>query len=353
MDIQSVRKKFGQLLQVLFISLLSSGMNWSVHTQVEGENKSIQEIYQLGLKDNKISPPGVPVPPAPSNVLSSDGNYWDRIHTTWDAAMDATYYEVYRSTGNAAGPYFDYLGTTTDLFWDYMTTSHTVQWFGIWACNSFECSSWYGHDPNGGYADANFDTPGMYVPSQKMWYLKETPEDGWVNYLSINFGGPSSWIPVTGDWNGNGEDTIGLYNPTQKTWYLKNTLANGWVDFITVTFGGIGSNWIPVTGDWDGDGDDNIGFYVTDQKIWYMKTAHTNGWTDYQTVKFGGTGSNWKPVSGDSNMTGTDTAGLYNSDLKTWYLKNTHINGWVDYQTIVFGALGSDWMAVTGQWGNT
>ena len=353
MDIQTIRKKIGQLLLVLFILLLSSGMTLSIHTQVDGENRSIQEINQSRSIEIKTIPPGVPVPPAPSNVQSSDGNYWDRIHTTWDASADATYYQIYRSTGNAAGPYDEYLGTTTDLLWDYMTTSHTVEWFGIWACNSFECSSWYGHDPTGGYADANFDTPGIYVPGQKMWYLKETPEDGWVNYLSIKFAGASNWVPVTGDWNNNGQETVGFYNPDQKSWYLKNSHTDGWLDYITVKFGGSGTTWIPVTGDWDNDGFDSIGFYVTDQKRWYLKNSFTNGWVDYITVNFGGSGSNWIPVVGDWNLTGMDTAGLYNSAQKTWYLKNTHANGWVDYDTVVFGALGSDWMPVGGGWGNS
>jgi hypothetical protein len=33
----------------------------------------------------------------------------------------------------------------------------------------------------------------------------------------------STWLPVTGDWDGNGSSTIGYYDPATSQWYLKNS----------------------------------------------------------------------------------------------------------------------------------
>jgi hypothetical protein len=211
------------------------------------------------------------------------------------------------------------------------------------------------YDANGGYAEANFDTVGLYHPTQKKFYLKLTPEDGWVNYQIVKFGGAGTdWIPIAGDWDGDGKDTVGLYNTVQRKWYLKNTLEHGWVDFTTVSFGGSSTDWIPVTGDWDGDGDDTVGFYAPDHDKWYLKNSLTDGWTDYITVNFGGASdAEWQPVTGDWNLDGNNTVGFYVPDQRKWYLKNTHAPGWVDMTILNFGGGDSDLIALSGQWGST
>ena len=35
----------------------------------------------------------------------------------------------------------------------------------------------------------------------------------------------AGWIPIAGDWDGDGTDTIGLYNPATSTFYLRNTTS--------------------------------------------------------------------------------------------------------------------------------
>jgi len=294
-------------------------------------------------------------PDVPDNVQSSDGAYWDRIKTTWDQTTCATYYEIYRSIGDATGPYTDYQGDTTELFWDFMTTDEVTRWFGVKACNEYGCSLGMRYDSTGGYAAVNFDTVGLYIPAQKKWYLKNTPENGWVDYKTVKFGGMGpDWYPVTGDWNGIGNDMIGLYNYSQGKWYLKTSLTDGWVNYYTVRFGSADTSWVPVTGDWNGNGTDTVGFYVPSQKKWYLKNTHNlDGWTDYTTVKFGSTDPTWQPIAGDWDLDGSDEIGFYVPFQKKWYLKNTLVNGWVDYSTIKFGGTGSDWIAVAGNWGCT
>ena len=71
------------------------------------------------------------------------------------------------------------------------------------------------------------------------------------NVQTVRFGSTdSSWIPVVGDWNGDGTDTIGMYSRSQKTWYLKGGNTDGWGDVTTVRFGSIVTSWTPVVGKW-------------------------------------------------------------------------------------------------------
>src|SRR5437016_6152597 len=69
---------------------------------------------------------------------------------------------------------------------------------------------------------------------------------GRPGHRSVTFGAPG-WIPVTGDWNGDGTTTIGVVDPTTMTWYLRNATGAGAPDIAPFTFGAPG--WIPVTGD--------------------------------------------------------------------------------------------------------
>lgn len=340
----------GILIAAVF--LCSAGMLSVSVFSIENTDSIQQEISHSGKNIDSII--CIDRPEMPENVYSSDGGYWDKIRTTWDETTCATSYQVYRSTGDASGPYVEYLGETTELFWEYLTTDNIIRWFGIKACNAYGCSFGMPHDEFGGYAAAGFDTIGLYNPDQKKWYLKTTPADGWVDFETVNFGATGTkWIPITGDWNGNGQDTIGLYNFDQKKWYLKNTLADGWVDFLAVSFGSTDTSWIPVTGDWNGDGTDTVGFYVPSQGKWYLKNTHANGWVDFLAINFGGANSSWQAVAGDWDLDGYDEIGFYVPDQKKWYLKNSLVNGWVDFLTINFGGTGSDWIAVAGNWGNT
>ena len=195
------------------------------------------------------------------------------------------------------------------------------------------------------------DLIGMYSRSQKTWYLKDANNDGWGNVSTVRFGSTdSSWIPVEGDWNGNGTDTIGIYSRTQKTWYLKGSNTDGWGDVTTVRFGSTDSSWIPVVGDWDGNGTDTIGMYSRMQKTWYLKATNTDGWGDVTTIRFGSTDASWVPVVGDWWSMGGDFIGMYSRTQKTWYLKYLNNDGWGNVSTVRFGSTDTSWVPVVGDW---
>jgi hypothetical protein len=115
--------------------------------------------------------------------------------------------------------------------------------------------------------------------------------------------GDRNWIPLVGDWDGNGTDTIGLFDPSSCTWYLRNSLATGFADY---TFGcGDPSlvadhgadNWVPIVGDWAGTGSDAIGFYDPQNSIFMLRNSLTTGAADL-TFGFGQGGAGWQALVG-------------------------------------------------------
>jgi len=57
------------------------------------------------------------------------------------------------------------------------------------------------------------------------------------------------WIPIVGDWNGDGVDTVGLNDPAHAAFFLRNSNSGGIADLHSTTEP---VGWTPITGDWDG-----------------------------------------------------------------------------------------------------
>src|SRR5205823_3981882 len=90
-------------------------------------------------------------------------------------------------------------------------------------------------------------TVGVFDPSTATWYVKNTNASGPPSLQPFAYGAPG-WIPVAGDWDGNGTITIGVVDPSTATWYLRNTNTAGAPDIAPFRYGAPG--WIPVVGDW-------------------------------------------------------------------------------------------------------
>ena len=72
--------------------------------------------------------------------------------------------------------------------------------------------------------------------------LAEHSDLGYADVAFAYGAAGAGWIPLAGDWDGNGTETIGLYNPATSTFYLRNTTSlqgpndKGYAD-VTFTFG--------------------------------------------------------------------------------------------------------------------
>jgi hypothetical protein len=187
------------------------------------------------------------------------------------------------------------------------------------------------------------DTPGTYVNAS--WFLRNSNSGGFAD-LAFNYGPTgTNWIPISGDWNGDGIDTPGLYDPVFSIFFLKNTSSAGPADFV-FSFGASGQGFIPIKGDWDGDGIDTVGLFNPVSSVFFLKNTNSPGPADL-AFNYGPAASGWKPISGDWNGDGIDTIGLYNPAAAAFFLKNTNSAGVADIQ-FIYGTAGS--IPLAGDW---
>lgn len=187
------------------------------------------------------------------------------------------------------------------------------------------------------------DGIGVFNPQTATWYLNSSASAGSANAGSFQYGGVG-WIPVVGDWDGNGTVTIGVYDPSTATWYLRNSNSAGMPDIGPFQYGSPG--WIPVVGDWNHTGLDGIGVYDPSTGMWYLRNEANAGPADAGIFQYGGAG--WDPVVGDWNGSGSTGIGVFNPANATWYLRYTASPGQPDIAPFQYG--GSGWTPVAGDW---
>ena len=127
------------------------------------------------------------------------------------------------------------------------------------------------------------------------------------------FAGQAGVTAITGDWNGDGRSKVGYY--TNGFWVLDYN-GNGTYDGVGpggdkfYGFGGSGASYVPITGDWNGDGKTKVGFYK--DGFWALDT-NGNGTFDAgdSFFAFGGNGAGEIPVFGDWNGDGRTKIGYF------------------------------------------
>ncbi len=145
---------------------------------------------------------------------------------------------------------------------------------------------------------------GSFQPNTPTWVLDSNGSGAYeVSDRVFPFAGQPGAIAVTGDWNGDGRTKVGYY--LNGFWALDYN-GNGTYDGTGLggdkfyAFGGSGTNFIPVVGDWTGDGKAKIGYYNTG--FWALDT---NGSGTFDTgdafFGYGGNGAGEIPLLGDWN----------------------------------------------------
>ena len=120
-------------------------------------------------------------------------------------------------------------------------------------------------------------------------------------------------VPVVADWNGDGKTEIGVYNNVNGAANLDYNGNGNWDASLDRARNFDVGYWTPVTGDWNGDGKSKTGVFK--DGAWHLD-YYGNG--SVITYSFGLTGS--KPVTGDWNGDGKSKIGVYNTLNGDWNL---------------------------------
>ena len=112
---------------------------------------------------------------------------------------------------------------------------------------------------------------------------------------------PQPWLPVVGDWDGDGVDTVDMFNI--QDWSLV-PLDRGPV--TTVTSDPQPQPWLPVAGDWNGKGLDTV--LVFDQRD---GSTHRLEEGPLHVDRYDPSPNPWRPLAGDWEGSGRETLASY------------------------------------------
>ncbi len=223
-----------------------------------------------------------------------------------------------------------------------------------------------------------YDTQGLYDPVTNNWFLSNRSDGTIADMITFNANqnDPSYFLPLAGDWDGDGKDSVGVFDPVLGEAYISNQLDGSITGYQTIRIPRNLLGWKPVVGDWDNDGIDELGLYDPVSNDWRLNTeltlaaaAHPSGtpgpvfdWSgDIFIDRPGGLPTTWLPIAGNWDGLGGDTFGLYDPATNNWYLNNQLNGGWstaidsstgAPYGVIVDlpNPLPSTWIPYAGDW---
>jgi hypothetical protein len=213
-------------------------------------------------------------------------------------------------------------------------TGQWTQQYGLTSSSPFANFTYGGAGYVPVYGDWNGDgvaTVGAFDPATATWYLRNTPGSGPAEVV-FQFGVAGS-IPVVGDWRGSGTTTVGVFVPGSAQWYLRNSNSAGAPDFM-FHYGWPGV--VPVVGDWTGNHVDTVGVYYPPTGQWFLRNSPGGGAPDL-VFSYGYAGT--LPLVGDWSATGRDGIGLYDPSSGLFWLRNTASSGSPDLTTSVGGGM--------------
>lgn len=169
------------------------------------------------------------------------------------------------------------------------------------------------------------DNVGLFDPVTVTFSIKTSHTSGPAD-LAFRFGLPDKgWIPIAGDWDGDGRDSIGYWDPRTKSFRLRNSLTPGSSD-LRFFLRQVRGNWVPVVGDWNGDGRDGIGFFDPDTATFRLRNSLSKGALGKPFVVRPAR-SGLIPLAGDWNGDGRDSVGVFDTATNTFRLRNSLTTG--------------------------
>lgn len=133
------------------------------------------------------------------------------------------------------------------------------------------------------------DSVGVYSARLGRFYLRNSNDTGAPD-IQTPFGPVDvrpAWIPIAGNWSGRSDvDGIGLYDPATARFKLKHDATVGGPADLEFRFGAAGRGFVPVVGDWNGDGIDTVGLYDPAERTFFLRDALADGPAD-RVLRFG------------------------------------------------------------------
>lgn len=145
-----------------------------------------------------------------------------------------------------------------------------------------------------------------FRPSNGIWY--RTADAALASQVSF---GTSGDIPLMRNYrqsSGTVSTNLAVFRPSTGTWWIRNALGG-----YPVQFGLPGD--IPLSADFDGDGNDELTIFRPSNGTWYLYNQIEN---EYQVVQFGSNGD--RPVPADYDEDGIADIAVFRPSNGTWYV---------------------------------
>ena len=141
---------------------------------------------------------------------------------------------------------------------------------------------------------------------------------GPITYQGRTLSG-SNYIPIEGDFNGDGKADYGVFDFSTATYYIEQSSSSG-TPTLTVKQFGWGGHDLPLMADFNGDGTTDFVVYRSDNSTYYAQLsggggfAYSFGWANHD-----------QPVVGDFNGDGKTDFAVYRPSSAEWFIQYTSL----------------------------
>lgn len=173
---------------------------------------------------------------------------------------------------------------------------------------------------------------GLYNPINASSFLLSFSNANPSVAIGFPYGDPGNGlIPLTGDWDGDGDDTAGVYYRPFSSFILVDSNSSATPNYSFPYGPSNDPNIVPIVGDWNGDGKDTVGLFNRSNNAFLLINANESRPVDLGFVFNPISASGLVPVVGDWNNNGTVGVGIYNPATGEFALRNSLDNGTADY----------------------
>lgn len=218
------------------------------------------------------------------------------------------------------------------------------QWLDFWAQENTSTPHW--KRISGDFTGDGKTDVGAYLDSLGQWWVATSTGSGfsgggmWLDNWAVKNSSTPEWVPLTGDFNGDGKTDICAYLPSQGQWYVAASLgssftSNGlWLDAFAIENTST-PEWRPFVGDFDGNGKSDICAYSPSQGQWWVALSTGSAfvssglWLDAFAIENSST-PQWRPVIGYFNNDGKSDICAYLPSSGEWWVATSSGSAFVN-----------------------